>query len=289
MRRLISAMMVVLSACGVDGADANATITETSEASTAEGALGPRRNIPLTFAELYKVGAPVGSDHEALPAGVPASYDWYAESVLHAGNNVPKTFTAVTGWGQAFWAAGAQNSNQAIMLRNTQTLMCLPTQNAAAPTWVRIQNAGVEGAAFVPDYVGNVNVPAVITQLPNNEVRVSFGQSPYYAFHWWPNGGRAVLPSTQHCGILFLYQARAVQTDGRELKPTSSTVNSDIIIGGGADYWLSVSAPWDNYLTNAGLGTGQLRRVTNKWQWFGYSTATPNMLFALKANGFHDL
>jgi hypothetical protein len=41
-----------------------------------------------------------------------------------------------------------------------------------------------------------------------------------------------------------------------------------LLVGGGADYWLSLSAPWEGHTTNPPIGTGQLRWVTKRWGTF---------------------
>lgn len=274
-------LVLVLAACGLP------PDVETEEAEPAaenESELS-RLRLPLSLGRerlVSIIGAPAPAPHDAIPVGVPGGYDWREASTLHTGNRVPAGFTAVTGWGQVFSASDSEPTNDALLLRNNQTFVC--TRLEAGSRWFRVQNAGVEGATFSPDFAGNVNTPAVIREKSDGVTHVTFRRSPPSAFHWWPNRGRAVLPAGELCGVLFLFEAKAQRANGQPLP----TPTSDLLIGGGADYWLSTTAPWNNYLTNAGLGVGQLLRVTSEWQWFGYTTAKADELQSLRNGGFYE-
>jgi hypothetical protein len=61
-----------------------------------------------------------------------------------------------------------------------------------------------------------------------------------------------------------------------------------MLAGGGGDYWLNTSAPWDSYRTNIGVGVGQLRRVGAEWDWHGMGTADTEALALLARDGYVD-
>ena len=61
-----------------------------------------------------------------------------------------------------------------------------------------------------------------------------------------------------------------------------------LLAGGGGDYWLNTSAPWDSYRTNIGVGVGQLRRVGAEWDWHGMGTADTEALALLARDGYVD-
>ncbi len=162
-----------------------------------------------------------------------------------------------------------------------QTLLC--QQSGITQQWLRVQKGGIEGAAFRPDFGDNENVSADITFMGGDQARVGFGSGR--AFHWWPRQGRVNLGSASVCGVLVMFQARVVASDGRELpEGTAST----LLVGGGADYWLDTRVPWDQFRTNASVGVGPLRLARPQWRWFGISTAEAAALSLLKREGFVD-
>ncbi|MBL8949747.1 MAG: hypothetical protein JNK82_03160 [Myxococcaceae bacterium] len=270
-------MAGLLAGCGLSPGDTAADEAPVAEPGEARSGLAS----PIPLSALMKIAVPPGTPHEATPLGVPAGYDWRLTSVLHAGNDVPAGFTAVTGWGHVLWKEDAPLVvDEAIAIRNASTFLCYAAPKAP-PRWYRVQAGTIEGAAFSPDYVDNLNVPATI--VPSfNSVRVSFSRKPPRAFHFWPLGrsGLSPDPTQTYCGLLFAFQGRAVTTSGQPL------ASSSLLAGGGADYWLSTTAPWDNYTTNAGLGLGELRQVKGAWSWFGFTTASPETLALLASDGY---
>jgi hypothetical protein len=235
----------------------------------------------LPIETLLKVSRPFGTLHEAIPAGVPPGYDWRERSKLDHGNALPPGFKAFTGWAQAFWIDGAPVGSQRLELRATQTLLC--TESGGTRRWQRVQQGDIEGAAFRADFAGNDNIAAEVTAVAAGLSRVGFGADRSY--HFWPRQGRVVLSGEPLCGMLMLFQARAVAPDGRSLPPGTAAA---LLAGGGGDYWLNTSAPWDNYRTNIGVGVGQLRRVGPDWAWHGMGTADTEALTLLTRDGFID-
>ena len=231
--------------------------------------------VPSTH--MTPVNIPFNTRHEGLGAGVPLDYDWAEFSRLRAGNQVPSGMGALTGWGQAFWIKGAPQG-QAAEIRGNQTYLC----EGATRRWLRVQNGDIEGSAFRPDFSANEAVNAQTSTTPDG-TRVSFPADR--AYHWWPKAGRAVLPSRAVCGVVVLFEARAVATDGSALP---STATPSLLIGAGADYWTTTRAAWDNNETNPGIALGQLRKLTTSWRWYGLSTASSTDLSNLQRNGFVD-
>ncbi len=218
-----------------------------------------------------------GTAHEALAEGVPLGFDWAKTSRLGQGNTVPAGFGALIGWGQVFWQASITSHTQAVEFRAIETYLC----SGAAREWSRVQKGSVAGAAFWPDFANNEAVPASVTPLADDQVRVSFPADR--AFHFWPRQGRVALSSTQLCGVLVLFQARAVAADGSALV---SGATPQLLVGAGADYWTTTTADWDNYKTNKDVGIGQLRHLTSAWRWYGLNTAGAADLQRLQQTGF---
>lgn len=239
---------------------------------------------PLAASDLSAISRPFGTLHEASPAGVPVEYDWSRVSKPDRINEVPAGYTAFTGWGQAFWITGATAGTQALEIRDNQTYLCtVSTDRGAQRRWVRVQQGAIEGAAFRGDFAGNQNVAAQTVSITANHSRINFPVGR--AYHYWPSQGRITLNGEALCGVVVAFQARAVAPDGTALASDSAPT---MLIGGGADYWVNLTAPWRNYETNIGVGVGQLRRVTPQWRWFGMGTASASDQQLLLNQGYVD-
>jgi hypothetical protein len=230
---------------------------------------------------LHLLSQPFGTPHQAIPAGVPWGYDWRERSRVGAGNKVPLGFQAFTGWAQAFWIEGAPTGTQRLEVRQYQTLLCKQAGNARR--WHRVQVGDIEGAAYRADYQGGVNVPAEFEPLGASYARIGFGAGR--AYHFWARQGRTALGPNPLCGMLVLFEARAVAANGQ---PLPAAAPATLLIGGGADYWLDTAAPWDHYRTNIDAGIGVLRRVGPHWQWHGMGIADNEAVVQLARDGFVD-
>lgn len=278
-------LCLLLAACGgignIGSLGEDVSVRLTAAAlSPARIASLPRSNwLTLDAADWAELSLSSDAAHEDLPAGVPAGYDWRERGQVHAGLTVPTGFYAFIGWAQAFWIEGAQVGQQSLEIRQMQTLLCV--MGSGGPQWHRLQQGEIEGASFRADYANNENVPAVVEQADNGYIRISFPSE--WAYHFWSKQGRITMTNAPLCGLLVLWQARAVMTDGQA---TPDGTAPSILIGGGADYWLNTSVAWDQYRTNASVGVGRLRRVHPDWRWFGYSVATPSAIETLRRDGF---
>jgi len=233
----------------------------------------------LPLQALQRLSPPFGTAHDALPADVPPGYDWRERSKRDHGNAIPPGYRAFTGWAQAFWIDGAPAETQRLEVRRNQTLLC--TLSGGTRRWHRVQQGEIEGAAFRADYANAVNVPAEVVSVAPDHVRIGFAAGRTY--HFWPRQGRITLGGVPLCGMLTLFEARAVAPDGRSLPPGTA---STMLAGGGADYWLNTSVPWDHYRTNIGVGVGVLRRVGPAWEWHGMGTADAEALAQLVRDGY---
>jgi hypothetical protein len=220
-----------------------------------------------------------GTPHEALAEGVPLSYDWSLTSRLGQGNSVPAGFGALIGWGQVFWRSGTTEHSHAVEIGPVNTYLC----SGASRQWSRVQKDIVVGAAFRPDFANNEAVAASVIALDAERVRVTYPAGR--AFHYWAQQGRVSLPGATLCGVLVLFQARAVAADGSTLAAGTAP---QMVIGAGADYWSTTTASWDNYRTNRDVGIGQLRLLTPTRKWYGLSTADTVDLQRLFQSGFVD-
>lgn len=276
---------LALAACGGgDEADLLADAGGAAGNPPRTAAIPPATNssLPLSAEELTEISRPFGTRHEALPAGVPLDYDWSQFSKKDRGNTVPEGYRAFTGWGQVFWVSGSAMSGQAVDLRSYQTFLC--TIGGTGRRWSRVQQGDIEGAAFRADFAGNENVPASVVAVEPGRARVSFPAGR--AYHYWARQGRVTVGTEALCGVLVIFQARAVAPDGSALP---AGVQPALLIGGGGDYWVNTTAPWRDYQTNIGVGVGQLRRLSTQWRWYGMGTADATDLQGLQRDGYTDL
>jgi hypothetical protein len=233
--------------------------------------------------DYVNIGAPWPTKHEGIPFGVPAGYSWQLNSALKDGNRKTPGYTAFTGWGQAFHEVGRTGlaGNQALELRQFNTLICTTVNGVSQ--WRRVQRGGVFGGAFNPDFRSNVSTPPVITRTTAGDTRVFFALGR--AYHFWSNQARASVPSAPICGIVVAMEARAVTRTG---SPLPVGAPSAILIGAGADYWLTKTNSWVNHTTNRAIANGRLRRLSGNWDWYGLSTASPADLNRLRDVGFTE-
>lgn len=246
-----------------------------AEPASAQTLLPGATKLPVTLDVLLGFNTDLQLNHEALPAGVPAGYDWYLKGRMGAWNTPPTGFTALTGWGQAFWAKGTATPSAHLLMKNHMTLVCHGSQRK----WSLLQSSGVQGAVFQPDFANNVSTKAHVPGIVETDaLAVSFPATT--AYHFWPSAARGVLPSGEICGTLTLVQARA------EPIGSGSYDTPNLLLGMGADYWLNATAPWDNYKTNRDVAIGRLKLVKTTWAWYGVSTASDADLKRLFNGGF---
>jgi hypothetical protein len=74
-------------------------------------------------------------------------------------------------------------------------------------------------------------------------------------------------------GILTTVQARLITDNPQQ---PDDRFKARYLLGMGGDYWLSMTAEWDNWTTNGGMGVGKLKYVTNRWRVFNMTTLSPN-------------
>jgi hypothetical protein len=200
--------------------------------------------------------------HEGKLHGVPDSYSWSKGPILE---NDPRNFTAMIAWGQLYEdARGNTASNTRVQLRNIEALYLSKLDNK----WHLIQqNTDVEGAAYVEDFVNDVHKPAQTRQEPDGGISVTAGGG--YNFHFWTKTGRSLINTADVVGIYITVQGRLVLNDASQPDDRSS---ARYLLGVGGDYWLSLTAPWDNFTTNGGIGVGRLKYVKKEWQAFNICT-----------------
>lgn len=228
----------------------------------------------ITKDKLLEINQDFHKTHEVMPSGVPAGYDWFKGPRLGAGNNVG-SYTAMTGWGQVFWAKGIKESSDYLQIRNFNFFVCHGDQRK----WMLLQNGHIEGRQFDASFANNTNKPATYFESKDGVSTVFFENGT--AFHFWPNQGQVNLPSKDICGVLVLLEARVVPRSDK-----SEVGSRAFLLGAGADYWTKVSSKWNKYKTNTDIAIGRLKFVHKEWEWFGMSTASDDDIAQLYDVGY---
>ena len=203
--------------------------------------------------------------HEGIPHGVPRGYDWATGPRIQRGNNTTG-FQALTAWGQFYEDDGGNPAaNTRVQIRNIRTYI-LGKQDGA---WHLVQSSSsVTGAAYREDFIGNVHKPADIRNEPDGGISATAGGG--YNFHFWPKGRVSIAPGNI-AGVYATVQARLI-VDNRHLPDDRATARYLFNMGG--DYWLNLTAGWDNLRTNRGIAIGRFKYVTGEWQAFNMTTLT---------------
>jgi len=202
--------------------------------------------------------------HEGRPHGVPLNYDWAVGPRVGMGND-PGAFRAMTAWGQIYEdASGNPASNSRVQIAGMAAYLLGKKDGK----WHVLQlSRKVEGAAYREDFAGDVNKPPDVRQEPDTTVSVTAGGG--FNYHFWPSTGRASIDPDDVGGIFTTVRARLILDD--------STGNDDratarYLLSMGGDYWLSLSAQWDNFRTNGDIGIGRFKYVRTEWRAFNMTS-----------------
>jgi hypothetical protein len=205
--------------------------------------------------------------HEGTVQGVPASVNWAFGPRVGMGNN-SEGFKAMLAWGQLYEAAsGNPATNSRVQIKNIEAYMLSKRDGK----WHLLQSSKkVEGAAYRENFTDDVNKPADIRYEPDGSVSVKAGQG--YNFHFWSPNGRVLIDPDDVGGIFTTLQARLVIDNPQQADDRSK---ARYLLSMGADYWLNLTAPWDNWTTNGDIGIGKFKYVTTSWQAFNMITLSP--------------
>lgn len=198
--------------------------------------------------------------HEGLPHGVPASYNWQAKPRAGA-VEPPAGWTAAIAWGQVYeWIGGSTATNTRIQIKDLALYYLSKKDNK----WHLLQSSvRVSGANYREDFVDDINKPADIRVEPDGSISTTCGGG--FNFHFWPSAGRSKFPVNEVAGCFVTVKARLVVGD--KTKPDDRD-KAKFLMSVGGDWWQSLTAPWDNFKTNADMGIGRFRFITNDWKSF---------------------
>lgn len=204
------------------------------------------------------------SPHADPPHGVPKHYSWAKGPNIGMGNN-PNNFKAMVAWGQLYEAEkGNPATNTRVQIRNIKAY----SLSKKDKKWHLLQEStGADGSAYREDFAGDANKSPDVRQESDSTISVKAGNG--YNFHFWTKGGRANINPNDIGGIYTTVQARLI-TDNSQKKDDREQARYLLNMGG--DYWLDLSAGWDNFKTNGGIAMGRFKYVTTNWQAFNMTT-----------------
>ena len=225
--------------------------------------------------------------HEGLPHGIPASYNWQAKPRPGA-VEPPAGWTAAIAWGQVYeWAGGNTATNTRIQIKDLALYYLSKKDNK----WHLLQSSfRVEGANYREDFVDDVNKPADIRVESDGSISTTCGGG--YNFHFWPSTGRSKFPANEVAGCFVTVKARLIVGD--KTKPDDRN-KAKYLMSVGGDWWQSLTAPWDQFKTNADMGIGRFRFISNEWKSFNMYSVPADTIrnnpppFTSVTTGFYDV
>ncbi len=198
--------------------------------------------------------------HEGRPHGVATSIDWALKP--RVGAVVPPAgWNAAIAWGQLYeWIEGNPATNTRVQIKDLEMYYLSKSDRK----WHLLQKSvGVDGAAYVEDFAGDVNKPADKRIEPDGSVSVKAGGG--YNFHFWSKLGRVKYPVNDVAGIYTTVKARLI-VDKADLPDDRATAR--YLMSAGGDWWQTLTVAWDQWKTNADMGISRFRFVTPEWKSF---------------------
>ncbi|BAZ09371.1 hypothetical protein NIES4071_11790 [Calothrix sp. NIES-4071] len=207
---------------------------------------------------------------DAAPHGVPKHYSWANGPEIGMGNN-PKDFKALIAWGQLYEAEqGNPATNTRVQIRNIKAYFLSKEDNK----WRLLQSSpAVEGSAYREDFAGDANKQADVR--PEFDGSISAKAGGGYNYHFWTQGGRALINPSDIGGIFTTVEARLIVDDASQPDDRSQ---ARYLLNTGGDYWLDLTTGWDNFKTNGGIATGRFKYVTTEWQAFNMTTLSAEQI-----------
>ncbi len=240
------------------------TEEESTTAGTAD--IAPSTTIPNS---LHQLGNDMVLAHEAIPRGVPDHIDWSSHPRPGYGNKPPEDWSAMITWGQVYAAAGhSAPPNTRFQLKNLRTWYL----SKGTGDWTNWQHSSqVGGANYAEDFQNDVNVPADIRV---EDEGASATLQDGYNFHFWPQEGRVAMNASDIEAVWSAIDGRLILADSSR---TDDRADARLLLSAGSDYWLSPSAPWDQWKTNGDIGIGRFRFLSPDWQTYNMHTISDSI------------
>jgi hypothetical protein len=210
-----------------------------------------------------------GASHEALPHGVPNSYDWYASSRADPARSDPR-LTRLNWWGQVFAdTSGVRAANTRVAVRDGVVLLLF----AGESSWqVGQRSDTLAGGSWSEDFqrypCGTFDLRA------EPDASRSFVPDLDCAAHFWPDVAHVDIGTRQLQAVVSVAHTRLVL--GAPAGP-DDRADSHYLIGLGVDWRDPVGGCPQNAAgvpICSGAGVGRMIRPTTAWRAAVFSTMT---------------
>jgi hypothetical protein len=198
-------------------------------------------------------------NHEALPKGVPAHYDWQARPRIGMGNN-PSGANRLQFWIHVYEpTTGNSSSTGRVQIANAKLYYLRKDTNR----WEKLQeDSNLQGASFPETYSGATKTGD--TQAANPGISVRAGSKSTagsgYMFHGWISWMATINPNNV-AGVFSTFDARLIGDS-----------NAKYIASAGADY---KNQDWAVY---GDAAIGKFKWVTSSWKSFNMHTLTESQI-----------
>lgn len=234
------------------------TLTPVSEAGSPSEPSSPLQD------EVQLLVDDMSQPHESKLHGVPGSLNWAHRPRVGMGND-PEGFRALAAWGQLYEAdEGNPATNTRVQIRNLRAYVL----SRSTGQWRRVQDApSVAGNAYREDYADDINKPGDVRPEASGGISVTAGDG--YNYHFWAHEHRVEIDPNDIAGVITTVEARLILDDA---DLADDRGEARYLLGVGADYWLSMTAQWDQWRTNGDIGIGRHKFVRKNWSLFTMST-----------------
>lgn len=219
-----------------------------------------------------QIASDMTGKHEAIPHGVPLSWDWVTGPVIGMGNNA-NGWKAITGWGAVYeTSTGNPAVNTRVNVRDLQSFLL----QKSTGQWLLLQDTDYpDGAAYLENFSGDISKPGNVRREPDGSISVKAGGG--YNYHFYPFD-RATINPNDVGGVLILLEARLIVDDSA--LPDDRGV-ARLLCGAGADYYPALTGGWPGNLSyNPGIGIGKMKLVQPYWRFFAMTTLSTSQLAA---------
>jgi hypothetical protein len=207
--------------------------------------------------------ADMSGGSEALPHGVPRTYDWATHPRVKP-ITVARSFRAFTGWGQLYRCAQSTRPPvRAVEFRGMESWAFLKSSHR----WTLLQRSSeLSGASYPEDFKGRTTSAIVVRR---NDRRTTVRLRSGYNFHFWPSGSRAALRAADTMAVAVVARARFVP--GVDRTPPCAVLSM------GGDFWRTGSVGVGAGNT-ADAGIGRFKRVGARWRAYTMTSASRALL-----------
>jgi hypothetical protein len=247
-QQFIVFFFVLLAACGDSGSPTdNNGSTDT-----------PNSNTPISNS-LQIVINDMTLAHEGELHGVPSNWALAQHPVYYAANSHP--LPAVTGWGELFEAADADNSvdapNTKVQIADFKTYYFSKSDHK----WHLIQSPSrVDGAWYNESHSNEGSISA---DIRNEDPGISVTAGNGHDFHFYTT--RVSIPQSDVGGIFTTFRARLIL---KNASGSDDRSKARYLACAGGDFYPSVNYVWDSGNPPLLVGYGRFKYVTNGWQSF---------------------